>query len=130
MTDAAVGGTGVCAGSSVHAPKIAATAVRIAYLILLPADLPIAIVHQDHVVPVEHRHQLLFEFALPQFALVKPRFHGFARGKIGETAHKEENTRIFHRFERSQNAHADFGVRIRSEEHTSELQPPMYYVCR
>ena len=76
----------------------------------LPANQLLGVVDQDDIVLLEHRHENLFQFLLPQLAFIEPCLHRLTRGKVRETAHKEEDSRIVDREEWPEDLHPDFEV--------------------
>src|SRR5262245_7103357 len=77
----------------------------------LPANLSVAIVDEDDLVLLDHRHEHALELALPEIALVELRLHRLARRQIGEPAHEEERVGILDGLEGPDHPHADLGVR-------------------
>src|SRR6185312_13350587 len=75
-----------------------------------PAIQAFRIIHEADLVFLNHRHQNVLQFALPQLSFVKLGLHRLARFQIGKAAHKEEGVGIFDGKERPENFHADFVV--------------------
>lgn len=67
--------------------------------------------HNDDVIFLQHRHQSILQFALPEFLFVEPGFYRLTSSQIGKTTHKKESIGILDGEGRTQYFHADLGVR-------------------